>query len=105
VRVRVNEKVAASATMSRDVLKLAGQSFTSDLLQLRLDASFSTRMFLNAFVQYNGVTRDVSSNVRFDFIHHPLSDLFIVYNETRPAGTRLLPSRSLTVKLTHLLSF
>ena len=105
VRVRVNEKVAASATMSRDVLKLAGQSFTSDLLQLRLDTSFSTRMFLNAFVQYNGVTRDVSSNVRFDFIHHPLSDLFIVYNETRPTGTLLPPSRSLTVKLTHLLSF
>jgi hypothetical protein len=105
VRVRVNENVAASATMSRDVLTLAGQSFTTDLLQLRLDTSFSTRMFLNAFVQYNGVTRDVSSNVRFDFIHHPLSDLFIVYNETRPTGTRLPPSRSLTVKLTHLLSF
>jgi hypothetical protein len=105
VRVRVNEKVATSATMSRDVVKLAGQSFTSDLLQLRLDTSFSTRMFLNAFVQYNGVTRDVSSNVRFDFIHHPLSDLFIVYNETRPTGSLLPPSRSLTVKLTHLLSF
>jgi hypothetical protein len=105
VRVRMNEKVAASATMSRDLVKLAGQSFTTDLLQLRLDTSFSTRMFLNAFVQYNGVTRDVSSNVRFDFIHHPLSDLFVVYNETRPTGTGLPPSRSLTVKLTHLLSF
>jgi hypothetical protein len=105
VRVRVNEKVATSATMSRDVVELAGQSFTTDLLQLRLDTSFSTRMFLNAFVQYNGVTRDVSSNVRFDFIHHPLSDLFVVYNETRPTGTFLPPSRSLTVKLTHLLSF
>jgi hypothetical protein len=105
MRVRLNAKVAASATMSRDVLNLAGQSFTSDLLQLRLDTSFSTRMFLNAFVQYNGVTRDVSSNVRFDFIHHPLSDLFVVYNETRPTGTTLRPSRSLTVKLTHLLSF
>ena len=105
VRLRVNEKVAASANLSRDVVKLDGRSFTSDLVQLRLDTSFSTRMFLNAFVQYNGVTRDVSSNVRFDFIHHPLSDLFIVYNETRPTGSSQPPSRSLTVKLTHLLSF
>jgi hypothetical protein len=105
VRVRVNEKVAASATMSRDVVALAGQSFRSDLLQLRLDTSFSTRMFLNAFVQYNGLTRDVSSNVRFDFIHHPLSDLFIVYNETHPADGGVLPARSVAVKLTHLLSF
>lgn len=105
VRVRVNAKVATSATMSRDVVMLAGQSFTSDLLQLRLDTSFSTRMFLNAFVQYNGLTRDVSSNVRFDFIHHPLSDLFVVYNETRPFDGGVLPSRSVAVKLTHLLSF
>jgi hypothetical protein len=105
VRVRVNTKVATSATMSRDVVKLAGQSFTSDLLQLRLDTSFSTRMFLNAFVQYNGLTRDVSSNVRFDFIHHPLSDLFIVYNETRPFDDGVLTSRSVAVKVTHLLSF
>ena len=105
VRVRVNANVATSATMSRDVVKLAGQSFTSDLMQLRLDTSFSTRMFLNAFVQYNGLTRDVSSNVRFDFIHHPLSDLFVVYNETRPFDDGVLPSRSLAVKVTHLLSF
>jgi hypothetical protein len=105
VRVRVSAKVATTATMSRDVVKLAGQSFTSDLLQLRLDTSFSTRMFLNAFVQYNGLTRDVSSNVRFDFIHHPLSDLYVVYNETRPFDDAVLPSRSVAVKLTHLLSF
>jgi hypothetical protein len=105
VRVRVNAKVATTATMSRDVVKLVGQSFTSDLLQLRLDTSFSTRMFLNAFVQYNGLTRDVSSNVRFDFIHHPLSDLYVVYNETRPFDDGVLPSRSVAVKLTHLLSF
>jgi hypothetical protein len=105
LRVRVNENVAATATMSRDVVELGGQSFRSDLLQLRLDTSFSTRMFLNAFVQYNGLTRDVSSNVRFDFIHHPLSDLFVVYNETRPSDAGVLPSRSVAVKLTHLLSF
>ena len=105
VRVRVNANVATTATMSRDVVTLGGQSFVSDLLQLRLDTSFSTRMFLNAFVQYNGLTRDVSSNVRFDFIHHPLSDLFIVYNETRPFDGGGLPARSVAVKLTHLLSF
>ena len=105
VRVRVNAKVAATATMSRDLVKLAGRSFTSDLLQLRLDTSFSTRMFLNAFVQYNGLTRDVSSNVRFDFIHHPLSDLYVVYNETRPFDLGVVPSRSVAVKLTHLLGF
>jgi hypothetical protein len=42
--------------------------------------------------------------VRFDFIHHPLSDLFVVYNETRPAGSATAVSVRV-VKLTHLLSF
>ncbi len=63
-------------------------------------------MFLNAFVQYNSVTRQVISNVRYDFIHHPLSNLVLVYNETRSTGDNLLPpSRALIVKLTQLFSF
>jgi hypothetical protein len=29
----------------------------------------------DGFVQYNNVTRQISSNIRFDFIHRPLSDI------------------------------
>jgi hypothetical protein len=67
-------------------------------------------MFLNAFMQYNSVTRQLVSNIRYQFIHHPLSDLFLVYNDTRfrdtgPLGLRQPSSRSVILKLTHLLSF
>ena len=62
-------------------------------------------MFLNAFVQYNSQSREVVSNVRFDFIHHPLSDLFVVYNETRPTGGGGPVRRAVIVKVTQLLSF
>jgi hypothetical protein len=84
-------------------------TFDTALASLRVDASFSTRMFLNAFVQYNTVTHQVSTNVRYQFIHHPLSDLFVVFNDTRltdgfPTSAQA-PSRALVVKLTHLLSF
>ncbi len=105
VRWRQSAKLAATVSASRDVVDLPGQTFTTDLLQLRLDGSFSTRMFLNAFVQYNNTTREVSSNIRFDFIHHPLSDLFLVYNETRPTVDGLPGSRALILKFTHLFSF
>ena len=81
-------------------------TFDTTLVSLRVDGSFSTRMFLNAFVQYNSVTKQVLTNVRYDFIHHPLSDLYVVFNETRSTGGGSLPpSRSLVVKLTHLFSF
>jgi hypothetical protein len=71
----------------------------------RIDGSFTTRMFLNAFIQYNSVAREVLSNIRFNLIHHSLSDLFVVYNETRPTTGSRLTSRALVLKLTQLVSF
>jgi hypothetical protein len=105
-RARFSPKLAATVSVSRDWIEAGGATFDTTVSALRIDGSFSTRMFLNAFVQYNSVTRQVSSNIRYDFIHHPLSDLFVVYNDTRGAfGGLARPSRSLTVKLTHLFSF
>ena len=104
-RVRISAKLATSLNFSRDLVDLPGQSFSTNLVSLRIDNSFSTRMALNAFIQYNSVRKEIVSNVRFNFIHHPLSDLFIVYNETRPTVGTVSPSRALILKVTHLLSF
>jgi hypothetical protein len=110
-RLRVNANFAATLSVSRDMIDLpGGTSFETNLASLRVDTSFSTRMFLNAFIQYNSVTRQVASNIRYNFIHHPLSDVFLVYNDSRfvdvgrPTATQF-PSRALVLKLTHLLSF
>ena len=103
-RVRFSTKLATTVSVSRDVIDLPdGVSFDTNLASLRVDASFSTRMFLNAFIQYNSVTRQVSSNIRYQFIHHPLSDIFLVYNDTEGLGDLLVgpQSRSLIVKYTH----
>ena len=71
---------------------------------LRVGYSFNPRMFLNALIQYNNDTRQVSSNIRFRFIHRPLSDLFLVYNEQRDVllGRN---DKTLTLKYTHLFDF
>ena len=49
---------------------------------LRVGYSFNPRMFLNALIQYNSDTRQVSSNIRFRFrfIHRTeaLSDRIII---------------------------
>ena len=109
-RLRVSEKLATSLTYSRDVITLPATRFTTGLTVARIDASFSTRMFLSAFIQYNSVTRQLASNIRYHFIHRPLSDLFLVYNDTqfidlsRPTALQL-PARALTLKYTHLFSF
>lgn len=105
-RLRVDEHLAVTLGVTRNEVDLPGVAFTTDLVTLRVDQSFTTRMFLNAFIQYNSVTRQVLSNVRFNFMHHPLSDLFIVYNETTPtAGGSRVRSRSVAIKATHLFGF
>jgi hypothetical protein len=105
-RVRFSEHLATTASVGHDWIDAGGTSFEATLASLRVDGAFSTRMFLSAFVQYNSTTKQVSSNVRYDFIHHPLSNLYVVYNDTRgTGGLGLPPARSLTVKVTQLFSF
>ena len=102
-RVRVNAHVAFSAAVEHNRIALSEGAFDTTVARGRLDWSLSTRMFLNALVQYNSASRARLANVRFNLIHHPLSDLFIVVNETRSAsGTA---TRSVAVKFTRLVSF
>jgi hypothetical protein len=103
VRVRLDEHLAVSATYTRNHVTLPEGAFEATIAGFRVDYSFSTRMFLNAFIQHNSATKSWLSNVRFDLIHRPLSDLFIVYNDGR--GPLREPARALTIKYTHLLLF
>ena len=102
VRYRFSAHLAASASISRSVVDLPAGSFTGDLVGLRLDWSFTPRMFLNAFVQYNGEADTWLSNVRYNLIHRPLSDVYVVWNETRSPG---VTRRALLLKYTHLIAF
>ncbi len=47
----------------------------------------------------------MSSNVRFNFIHRPLSDFFLVYNERRLETTGDLIDRAIIAKVTYLMAF
>ena len=58
-------------------------AFVTNLVTSRIGYAFSTRTFVDTLLQYNTDLKQLSANVRFDLIHRPLSDLFIVYNEQR----------------------
>lgn len=101
LRWRLNAHLAVSTTLSRSVIRLDRGAFTGDLVGLRADWSITPRMFLNAFVQYNGETGTWLSNVRYNLIHRPLSDIYVVWNETRsPTATQ----RAVLLKYTHLIA-
>jgi hypothetical protein len=93
----------------RNQVDLPEGKLDTDLFALRLNLTFSTRLFFNTLVQYNSETNELSTNLRLNFIHSPGSDLFIVYNESRGRfGEDFrdgLPARQreFIVKLTKLL--
>lgn len=102
--VRAGSRLTAYVGWSRNDIALPEGEFTTDLLTARITYTFTTDMFLNALIQYNSVNEDWSSNIRFNFIHRPLSDFFIVLNDRRdPMGNRL--DRALIAKYTILMDF
>ena len=100
---RPHYKFSASAELRWDRLKLQGGNLTTRLLKTRIDYRFSTKMFLSALIQYNSDRRQVSTNLRFNLIHRPLSDIFLVYNEARSTEQQGPVDKSLAFKYTHML--
>jgi hypothetical protein len=103
--LRPDYHLNATLDYSYNRVNLPGGSFSTSLVGTRVLYGFSPRFFLNAFVQYNADTHLVSSNIRFDFIHHPQSDLYLVYNDSRNTLTGQFRERAFIVKFTNLFSF
>ncbi len=94
----------AELSWNHDDITLPSGDFTTTLTTTRLRYSFTTAMFLNTLIQYNSTRREISSNIRFNFIYRPLSDFFLVYNERR-STTGEVRERALIAKLTYVLDF
>jgi Domain of unknown function (DUF5916)/Carbohydrate family 9 binding domain-like len=108
VLFRPNYRFRASVGMQRTeaVLRVPALRFTNSLVTARTSYSFTPNMFIDALSQYDAVSKLFNANVRFNLIHHPLSDLFIVYNDQRiRTPDAPIPGRALLVKFTQMVSF
>ncbi|MYA12170.1 MAG: carbohydrate binding family 9 domain-containing protein [Gemmatimonadetes bacterium] len=109
VTIRPSARLFVEGTAQRNRLTLAGRTFEANLFGGRVRLARDTRTFLSAFVQYNESADELQTNIRFNLIHAPLSDLFLVYSERRnpapEAGEAGLIDRAITVKFTKLLAF
>jgi len=103
--VRLNEHFNASVNLAINDIALSTGSFVSKLLTTRVNYNFNTKMFVNALVQFNSDNHQWTSNLRFNVIHRPLSDFFLVYNEGRDERTGQMLSRAVIAKMTYLVAF
>jgi len=103
--VRLRGRLNASINESRNQIRLRGGHYTTDLMTARVEYAFSTIAFANALLQYNTDAREWTSNLRFNIIHHRLSDFFLVFNERRDSNTGGLLDRALVAKMTYMVAF
>ncbi len=101
---RVNYKLNISFNYTHNNISLPQPNghFKTNLFRARFNYSFSTNMFLKALVQYNSDRQQWSSNIRFNLIHRPLSDFFLVYNEQRDERSGALLDRAVIAKFTYM---
>jgi hypothetical protein len=100
---RKDYRFEAQVTWNHNNVSLPSGDFSTEMVVTRLQYSFSNNMFLKGYLQYNSDLDQVSSNIRFNFIHKPLSEFSLIYNERRSTTGEVF-ERALIAKLTYSFS-
>ena len=67
----------------------------------RMEFSFTDKLFLSTFVQYNSQIDNINWNTRFQWRFKPVSDLFVVYTDNYFPERLQIKNRALILKLTY----
>lgn len=71
------------------------------LLGPKLDITFTDKIFLTAFLQYNNQIDNINTNIRFQWRFQPVSDLFIVYTDNYFPNGLNVKNRGLVAKVSY----
>jgi len=101
----VRPRIVTEVTYEYNSVDVNAGQFQADLYSLRFNYSLSPTMFFDTFLQYNSTTGKALTNIRFNWEHHPLSHLSLVFTEDRLTGSGTDLFRAIIFKYTHLLQF
>lgn len=74
------------------------------LIGPRIDITFTDKLFLTTYFQYNNLLDNMNLNVRFQWRYQPASDLFVVYTENYFPHHFTSKNRALVFKFTYWLN-
>ncbi len=100
-RVQPFGSISVSGDYNHIELPMAYGSATFLLLSPRLDFTFTDKLFLTTFIQYNDRYDNVNLNARFQWRYKPASDFFIVYTENYFPEHLKTKNRALVLKFTY----
>ena len=100
---RVQPYGSVGMTMSYNSISLPGPYNSAKLVLVgpTLDLTFTDKIFLTTFVQYNNQIDNLNMNIRFQWRFAPVSDLFIVYTGNSYTENFVNKNRGLVVKLSY----
>ena len=102
---RPSHHLSVDLSANHNDISLPDGAFTADVFGGRVDYGFSTKVFASAFVQYNAAQDQFVTNVRFNYLYSPLSDIFLVYTERRDMAADTTVERVLTAKVSKSIGF
>ncbi len=71
------------------------------LVGLKADVTFTNKLFLTTFLQYNEQMDNFNTNIRLQWRYKPVSDLFIVFSDNYIPNGLNVKTRSVVVKLSY----
>lgn len=103
VSYRVQPYGSVGFTMNYNDIRLPSPYNSAKLLLVgpSVDITFTDKLFLTTFVQYNNQIDNINTNVRLQWHFAPVSDLFIVYSGNSWSGDFTNKNRGLIVKLSY----
>ena len=100
-RVQPYGSLAMVASWYRIILPDLYSSADLILVGPRLDLTFTDKLFLTTFVQYNNQIENLNLNIRFQWRFAPVSDFYIVYTENSYPENLQTKNRALVAKLSY----
>jgi hypothetical protein len=70
----------------------------------RIDFTFTKKLFLTTFIQYNNQVENLNVNARLQWRFAPVSDLFLVYTDNYDTFNSTTKNRALVAKFTYWLN-
>jgi len=100
---RIGDKFNSSLSLNYNDFDLPGGQFSVLLSQLRLSYSFTSKILLQALVQYNDDSEVFGTNLRFSWLRTANTGFYLVYNEIDERAVGSPPTgRELILKYSYL---
>jgi len=93
--------ISIEANFNRLILEAPFKTTNLILIGPRLDITFSKKLFLTTFLQYNNQIENFNINARFQWRFAPVSDFFIVYTDNYNTDGFINRNKALIAKFSY----